>query len=178
VEIHELRHALAALKLGSLRAALESGTAATEQRPRMSVDEANARAMQLAKQMGQAFFLLSERRQAEQIGCHWKTWTSTPFYSQAQKRKASLTRRASAGKAAGSPPVASFTRDLEAATGEGDRNEVLNNVMFREDAEADASARQQELERLIAEHRADAEPSPCEDDPLGRPKKVRARKRL
>jgi hypothetical protein len=35
-----------------------------------------------------------------------------------------------------------------------------------------------ELQRLIAEQEADAEPSPLDDDPPDRPRKVRQHKRL
>jgi hypothetical protein len=57
------------------------------------------------------------------------------------------------------PKALSLTSDLEAVTGEGEPNEVL--------------------EQLIAEQEADHEPSPLEPDPPdSRPKKVHSRKRL
>ncbi len=119
---------------------------------RMTVEQANKRAMQLAKQMKEGFFSLSEREQARRIGCSWVTWGKTEFYAQAQKRRARQPR---------SPErkATSFTSHVEAVTGEGDRNEVLN--------------------QLIAEQEADSEPSPLEDDPPdSKPKKVRERKLL
>jgi hypothetical protein len=58
---------------------------------------------------------------------------------------------------AAAPKTVSFTPILEAVTGEGERDEVLN--------------------QLIAAQKADYEPSPLEDDPPeSRPKKVRSYK--
>jgi hypothetical protein len=110
---------------------------------RMTVEQANRKAMLVARRMKKAFFLLSAREQARQIGCHWQTWTKTTFYAKAQVGKARLTQPPR--KDIGSPPVASLTGGLEAVAGEGDRDEVLK--------------------QLIAEQEADLEPSPLDADP-------------
>jgi hypothetical protein len=150
-----VRHGLAfeaiLLLLPDLREKLQGNV--VKRRPRMTVEQANERAGHLVKQMRKAFFQLSARKQAEKIGCNWGTWTKTPFYQKYKKRNAVPDR------GAGSPPVVSLTSDLEAVTGEGDPNEIL--------------------EQLIAEQKADSEPSPLADDPPdARPKRVRFRKRL
>jgi hypothetical protein len=155
-----------------------TGTDATGRRTRMTVEEANTKAMRLAKQMKRAFFQLAQREQARRIGCSWATWHKTRFFAEAQKRGDRRPRRARGKNAAGPLPVSSFTRDLEAATGEGNRDEVLNQMIAREETEGEAHAKQQALERLIAEQEADSEPNPCEADPPGRSQKVRTRKRL
>jgi hypothetical protein len=123
------------------------------QRHRMSVEEANAEAMKLARRMRQAFFALSERQQAAQIGCSWKTWTRTRFYTTAQAKRPGGKRSRPA-----SPKVESLTPALERVTGEGERDEVL--------------------QKLTAEHKADNEPSPLESDPPSRPRTIHCHKRL
>ena len=40
--------------------------------------------------MKKRFFLLSEREQAALIGCHWQTWTRTPFFKVAKIKKKRL----------------------------------------------------------------------------------------
>jgi hypothetical protein len=45
----------------------------TVSKKRMTVKEANAKAMKLAHKLRMGFFALSKRQQAEQIGCRWKT---------------------------------------------------------------------------------------------------------
>jgi hypothetical protein len=138
-------------------------------RPRMKVKEANEEAMKVAKQMGKAFFFLSERAQARRIGCHWKTWTRTPFFKKAKLKRARLLGQSSQGHAAGSPSTITLTSDLQAVTGEGERGEVMEQSIAREEA----------LNRLIADQAADYESSSAEDDPPdSRPKKVYTRKRL
>jgi hypothetical protein len=122
-------------------------------RQRMSVDRANEKAQRLAMKMRMAFFALSERQQAELIGCSWKTWTKTPFYKKAKEK-----RPAGLGRKPASPKTASLTPKVEATTGEGDRDEVL--------------------QQLIEEQEADREPSPLESDPPNRPRQVHFRKRL
>jgi hypothetical protein len=151
--------------LGFLRRSLQPTEPQTglpqraKQSRRMTVEEANETAMKLAKQMKQGFFLLSEREQAKKIRCSWQTWKKTPFYLKSKKHKARLASKAGSPDAPGSPPVVSLTSNLEAVTGEGSPNEVL--------------------EQLIAEQEADSEPSPLADDlPDAPPKKVRVRKRL
>jgi hypothetical protein len=127
----------------------------TAKRAHMTKESANKRAMELARVMGKTFFLLSESEQARQIGCTWRTWSKTEFYQKAQKRRGKLATRPTQGKRAGSPRTVSFTSDLEKVTGEGDREEVL--------------------ERLAAEQRADDEGSPLDGS---KPRKIHCRKRL
>jgi hypothetical protein len=121
----------------------------------MTVAQANEKAMELAKKMKNDFFLLSQRGQAEKIGCSWQTWTKTPFYLEAKKRRGQVARKIAAGKRPCSPPVISLTSNLEAVTGEGEREEIL--------------------ERLIEEHDREREPSPL--DTTSR-RTIRCRKRL
>jgi hypothetical protein len=123
----------------------------------MTVEAANAKAMELAKRMKQDFFLLSIRRQAERIGCAFETWKKTPFYKQAQQKRAQAAQRAGGTKRPSSPATISLTPQLESVVGDTDA----------------------ELSRLMEEQRADSEPSPLDNDPSGRrPRKVHARKRL
>jgi hypothetical protein len=128
----------------------------TKQTRGMSVDDANERAMKLAKLMGGGFFLLSGRKQAKKIGCSWATWKKTEFYRKSATRKVVYAKRIVQGNGRASPPVVSFTHDLEAVTGEGERDQVLRE--------------------LIAQQEDDYEPSPLEDGP--RAHKVRSRKRI
>jgi hypothetical protein len=126
----------------------------------MTADEANQKAMTLAKQYGAAFFTMSLRKQAQLIGCHYKTWKETALY------KAALADGRICPPKPRGPKVVSFTPRREAATGEGGKNEIQKLV-----AEA-------ELRRLKAEQARDHEPSPLEEDPSERERKVRSRKRL
>jgi hypothetical protein len=96
-------------------------------RPRMTVQQANAKAMELAKRMGKAFFALSETAQAVRIGCHWKTWSRTEFYQDAKKK--APPRKKGSGKA-----VVSLTDTLEAVAGAGKANDVLEQTIADEDA--------------------------------------------
>jgi hypothetical protein len=119
-------------------------------KPRVSVAEANSIAQGLVKKLGKVFFALSESEQARRIGCSWKTWSRTQLYKTARKARG---RQRGGPRKVSSPPAVSFTNELAAATGEGGREATLNE--------------------LIAEQRADHEPSPLEDDPPGgRPRKV------
>jgi hypothetical protein len=122
---------------------------------RMTVAEANGRAMQIARRMGDEFFLLSERKQAKQIGCSWTTWSRTDFYRGAKNKKVSLAKQIVKGHTPSSPPVVRLTDSLQAVTGEGNRDEVLN--------------------KLIAEQEADLEPSPLDQSSQ---KRIHSRKRL
>jgi hypothetical protein len=106
---------------------------------RMSVDEANKKAMQLVEQMGKVFFRLSIREQAHRIGCSFETWTKTPFYAEAEKKR----ERTGQQKPTRSRRAVGLTDKVEATTGEGDKDEILN--------------------QLVAEQKADAEPSPLDD---------------
>ncbi len=124
------------------------------QRKRITVSEANDKAMTLAKKLKQEFFAMSCRKQAALIGCSFATWKKTTFYKESQKKKTTLKPNKSRA-----PKAESLTREREAVTGEGDRDEVPNS--------------------LIAEQRADKEPSPLEDAPPDqRPKKVFFGKRV
>jgi hypothetical protein len=125
----------------------------------MTVADANAKAMELAKKDGKAFFLLSQNEQARRIGCAWATWSKTEFYKTAKKRGEQSHRQAAPKKTSGSPSVVSFTSEMEAVIGEGRREEMLN--------------------KLTAEQNADREPSPLDPDPPGSmPRKVFSPKRL
>ena len=119
----------------------------------MTVGKANEEAMKHARKKRQGFFALSERQQAELIGCSWTTWRKTPFYAEALKK-----RPTSKPKKPSSPKAVSLTAEREAVTGEGDRDEVLK--------------------QLVAEQEADKEPSPLESDSPNHPRKIHSRKRL
>jgi hypothetical protein len=124
-----------------------------DKRRRMTIDEANSKATQIAKKMKKVFIALSITEQARQIGCHIETWKKTKFYSKAQQM------RPKAGpKKPRRPKTVSMTRKVEATVGQGKKNEVL--------------------EKLIAEQNADMEPSPLESDHADRPRTTRCRKRL
>jgi hypothetical protein len=134
--------------------------AGPEERPgnRMTVGEANRKAMQLLCKHRKKFVMISEREQAERIGCSWDTWRKTSLYGKLKKKKGESGARAS--KDAGPREVASLTHKVEAAG-------VLDvpNV----------------LAQLIAESERDAasDPSPLEDDPPGTfPRRVNVHKRL
>jgi hypothetical protein len=127
---------------------------------RMKVEEANANAMKLLQEYGKAFFVMSLTKQAELIGCHCNTWKKTPLYLEAVKDG-----RISAPKTR-APKTVSLTDRVEAVTGQGEKNGVQSE------------AAQAELQRLIAECKNDAEPSPLDDDPPNRQRKVHARKQL
>jgi len=126
-------------------------------RASITVDEANAAAMKLAKQ--DATFVSGTIRQwaariKEAAGktCSLPTVKATPLWQETMKRTGR--GRAKGGR----PKVVSLTSDLEAAIGDGDKHEVLN--------------------RLIAEHKADFEPSPVKSDPAEKPTRVRPPNRL
>lgn len=118
----------------------------------MSVDEANDKAKKLVEEMGKAFFVMSKRKQVKLIGCHIKTWKKTPLFQEALKKGKITPPKPKAAK------VSSLTSACEAVTGEGDRDEVLK--------------------QLIADQETDKEPSPLESDPPNSPRKIHSRKRL
>jgi hypothetical protein len=153
LEIDELRRVLAGLNVDRLQAELDF--AAAQPKARMSIDEANEKASALAKQLGKVFFGLSEREQARKIGCSWQTWTKTPLYATAQKKKTRAEQSKRKGNLRG-PAVVSFSDKIEAVAGKED----------------------EELQRLIEEQQADSEPSPLAPDPIDRPRRLRHRKRL
>jgi hypothetical protein len=150
------------------------------QRTRMSVEDANQEAMAVAGRLGQAFFLLSERKQAKQIGCSWPTWTKTKFYKTAQQKRRKVARRVAGEQGPPTRAAVSLTSSVEAVVGDGERDEVLNRLI---DGERKPTGQKREWEdlspaerqELLADQKADDEPSPLDDD---RRKKVRARKRI
>ncbi len=130
----------------------QDATAASSPK-RMTAEEANKKAMELAK-TDRFFVERSLREWAERIGCSEGLVPKLPLW-QATMEKTGRGRRDKAPP----PKAVSLTENLEAVTGEGDKDEVLNH--------------------LVAEQEADAEPSPLYDDPPdSRPRKVRSRKRL
>jgi hypothetical protein len=126
---------------------------------RMTVEQANANAKKLAKQYQNAFFAMSKRQQAELIGCHYQTWEQTDLYKSAVKKGRIPAPQPRV------PKTVSLTNNLEAATGEGEKDETQKK------------AAEHELRRLRAEQAGDHEPSPLSDDPPGRERKVHFRKR-
>jgi hypothetical protein len=120
-------------------------------RHRMTVEEANEKAMDLAK--ADRFFVQRPLREwAEAIGCSEGTVAKLTLWRETMK----ATGRGRSGRVA-PPKAVSLTGNLEAGIGDEDAN----------------------LKRLIAEQAADAEPSPREEDQPGqRPRKVRTRKRV
>ncbi len=144
--------AVAAVDADRIQAAMQAWRASRKKK-RMTVKEANEKAMKLARKMRKGFFALSERQQADEIGCSWATWNKTPFFAEAQRK-----RPPGKPKKPSSPKTESLTTEREAVTGEGDRDEVLR--------------------QLAAEQAADREPSPLDGDPPNRSRKIHSRKRL
>jgi hypothetical protein len=126
----------------------------------MKVGEANEKAMREDKRYGAGFFAMSLNNQAELIGCHRQTWKKTPFY-QAAVANGNICPAKPKG-----PKVESLTVRREAVTGEGEKDEIQKQVA------------EKELRRLTAEQATDYEPTPLEDDPPGRKRKVHFGKRL
>lgn len=127
-------------------------------RSRISVGEANIKASRLMRDKGRRFTRLSETKQADLIGCSWQTWSRTKLYRKLHPEKAKQNEQQMAGRGASSPNVESLTINREATLGEGQRNEVLN--------------------QLIADQEAEYEQSPLQVDAPDRPpKKVYERKR-
>jgi hypothetical protein len=135
----------------------------------MSVDEANDEAMKLAAKFGPAFFVMSVRTQVELIGCHYRTWKKTPFYLKAVEEGKIVPSKPRAAKAD------SLTSGREAVFGEGQKDEILTQVIEQEEGMLDDS----ELRRLIAESQKDnkKDPSPLEVNPTGRKRKLHSRTR-
>jgi hypothetical protein len=160
-----------------------SDETANGKRTRMTVEAANKTAMGLARRMKQAFFLLSEREQARQIGCSWTTWARTKFYATVRKKRGRLGRQGAKGKGPVSRPAVSFTGALEAVLGDGEPDEVLNRLIDGERQPTGKERKWEDLspaeqQELLADQEADYEPSSLDDDPPGsRPKRVRTRKR-
>jgi hypothetical protein len=150
IVLRRVRDRLIALRQSAPQA--RKATAAAK-RKRMTVEEANQRAVQLAKAK-RTFVLCSLREWAEAIGCSTGLVPKLPLWQKTMKRTSqSRADRTSV------PKVVHTSESLDAVTGEGDRDEVLN--------------------RLIAEQEADKEPSSLDNDPPdSRPKRVRSRFRL
>jgi hypothetical protein len=117
--------------------------------PRMSAGEANSRALELARADPSFATEPRVRKWAKAIGCSEGLVSKLPFWRATMERTGRGRKDNSPA-----PKVVSLTRDVEAVSGEGDRDE--------------------QLRRLIAEHKADEEPSPLDDTS----RKVRTRKRL
>jgi hypothetical protein len=135
----------------------------TPGRGRMTVEDANHKAKELAKQLGKAFFALSENEQAKKIGCSWTTWSRTELYKTAREMKDRSRLRGSAGRPPASPPVVSLTDNLEDVAVQGGRNPVLDSLA------------EDELATLVAESQAENAADPSPTDPG--PKKVYLNKR-
>jgi hypothetical protein len=120
---------------------------------RMPLEQANAKAMQLA-QADRLFVQRTIREWAKAIGCSTGLVHDLPLWKETMKR----TGRGRPVKTP-APKAISLTPLIEEVTGEGEREEMLN--------------------QLIAEQQADQEPSPLDDEPPGaRPRNVHCRKRL
>jgi hypothetical protein len=122
-----------------LRSQCEPGT--TRPTKKMTIEAANAEATKLARRLGKAFFHMSKSRQAKLIGCHHRTWVQTPLFKSAVEKGLMPAPKPRA------PKTVPLTKELEAVTGEGEKQEVL--------------------QKLIAE----------QEDPLGRERRVHSRKR-
>jgi len=116
----------------------------------MKKDEANNRAMSLARANPEFAKNCTVRRWAEAIGCSTGTAATLPFYLQCSER-ADTSRKGKAKR----PEVVSLTKEVEARAGWDNRN----------------------LNRLVAEQEGDFEPSPLAADPPDNPLKVRQHKR-
>jgi hypothetical protein len=128
-------------------------------RSRKTASEANARARDLARSFGEAFFAMSESAQARKIGCHPKTWRKTEFYK-AAARQGKIKRRNSAR----SRPAVNLSDSILASNGNVQRKDRLHK-------ERDA-----QLNKLIEEQEQDYEPSPVENDSGAKKRPRRHRK--
>jgi hypothetical protein len=123
----------------------------------ITVDEANAAAMKLAKQDA-GFIQKGIREWAARIGkatdkqCSTKVVGNTPFWIKTMEE---TDRGREKGKRQSRPQAVSL---IEAATGAGERHEVLK--------------------RLTEEQEVDFEPSPLEEDSPDEPRRVHCRKRV
>jgi hypothetical protein len=123
-----------------------------DERPPMSKEQADAKARELAKELGPKFYLLSKREQAKMIGCHHKTWGGTLFYQTALQEKSRLLPQPATGKS---------------------RRRASN---LSDKTLASVGREHGELQRLIDEQKADYEPSPLDHDPPDAPRRVRCPK--
>jgi hypothetical protein len=117
----------------------------------MKKDEANNRAMSLARADSEFVENCSVRKWAEAIGCSTGLVLKLPFYQQCSER-ADTSRKGKAKR----PEIVALTKAVEARAGCEDKD----------------------LERLVAEQEGDFEPSPLAADPPDNPLKVRQHKRL
>jgi len=123
----------------------------SETPPRMTKEEANRKAMELAKR-DRTFVDRPLREWAEAIGCSEGLVTKLPFWIKTME----MTGRGQKDRPR-VPKAVTFTDTLESTTGKGKPNQVLDE--------------------LIAEQ--DQEPSPLEADPqVDRPRRVRNKKRV
>lgn len=103
---------------------------------RMSVQDAGVEARRLADEMGEKFTKTTERKQAQLIGCSWETWSKTQLYRELYGKKPA--RTPGKGK---SPPSLSMTPKVEAALVDGEKDEVLKQLVAEQEAEALKDAR-------------------------------------
>ena len=121
----------------------------------ITADEANQIAMKLAK-MSRAFVRADVKEWARKISkASGKTCSPSTVHKTALW-KATMQKTGRGRTKGGSSRTVTFTKKLEAVT--------------RDDAQ------QQALDKLIAEHEADSEPSSAEDDPPDRPHRVHFRR--
>jgi hypothetical protein len=131
----------------------------------MPVADSNKRAMELVKDLGIAFYRLSETEQAKRIGCHLRTWRKTDLYKTAKEKRL-------AGQTPKGRKAVTLTEAVEATVGVGNRDEVLNHLITDErDATAKRSWEDLSREEQEAFTAGQDEPSPLEDDPPSRPRR-------
>jgi hypothetical protein len=140
-------------------------------RRRMTVEEANERAKQLTdtREKRTKFFAVSERKQAERIGCSWKSWSRTEVFKEAVER-GWLQKRKNAKKAASDttgpvPRVVSMTPELEATIAEGVPDEVLKRLVAGESKPRWEDLPPDERRAHLAEHEGDVAANPSPLDP-------------
>jgi hypothetical protein len=97
---------------------------------RMTVEQANEKAMELAKTMKIVFFTLSQREQANRIGCSWATWSKTKFFREAKKK--ALAQQKASGRAP-APRTVTLTDNIEAVLA-NPTSEAAEQAIANEDA--------------------------------------------
>jgi hypothetical protein len=133
------------------------------------------------------FFMLSMTAQAQLIGCHRKTWKNTKFYQKARKKREDL-RKKPERKPRGPKTIAlsdglrNVLVSAEDQPGDSQQNRsdlpdvpraTVDQPEDRPQDQSDSQDRKETLDDVIAQHNADAEPSPL--DP--RPRNVHRRRR-
>jgi hypothetical protein len=132
---------------------------AAKKRRRMTAKEANEKALRLAKADPNFVKQPSCRRWADKIGCSTGLVQSLPFWQETMAK----TGRGRKGKGH-APKACSLTKNIEAVVGEDDEGSEAAEI---------------KQNQLIAEQKADSEPSPLEDDPPDSPpRKVRCHKKI